>query len=79
MSRYETVIGLEVHAQLKTESKIFCSCSTKFGNDPNAEIRISFKQRGSWSYLGTDALGIARPQHEPRVSTSYACPLAGLV
>lgn len=33
-----------------------------FGNDPDAEIRISFKQRGSWSYLGTDALGIPKNQ-----------------
>jgi aspartyl-tRNA(Asn)/glutamyl-tRNA(Gln) amidotransferase subunit B len=32
---YETVIGLEVHAQLLTESKIFCGCSTKFGALPN--------------------------------------------
>ena len=32
---YEPVIGLEVHAQLLTDSKIFCSCSTKFGADPN--------------------------------------------
>lgn len=32
---YEPVIGLEVHAQLKTESKIFCSCSTSFGASPN--------------------------------------------
>jgi aspartyl-tRNA(Asn)/glutamyl-tRNA(Gln) amidotransferase subunit B len=34
--KYEAVIGLEVHAQLKTESKIFCKCSTKFGQTPNA-------------------------------------------
>ena len=32
---YEPVIGLEVHAQLKTKTKIFCSCSTSFGGPPN--------------------------------------------
>ena len=32
---YEPVIGLEVHAQLLTQSKIFCPCSTAFGGDPN--------------------------------------------
>ena len=34
--KYEPVIGLEVHAQLLTESKIFCGCSTQFGRAPNA-------------------------------------------
>ncbi len=33
---FETVIGLEIHAQLKTRTKIFCGCSTKFGAPPNS-------------------------------------------
>jgi aspartyl-tRNA(Asn)/glutamyl-tRNA(Gln) amidotransferase subunit B len=37
-SKYEAVIGLEVHAQLLTETKIFCSCSSKFGAAPNSNI-----------------------------------------
>ncbi len=35
---YEPVIGLEVHCQLLTESKIFCGCSTRFGNPPNTNV-----------------------------------------
>ena len=35
-TNWETIIGLEVHAQLSTESKIFCGCSTRFGDEPNA-------------------------------------------
>ena len=34
--QFEPVIGLEVHAQLKTKTKIFCGCSTQFGKSPNA-------------------------------------------
>ncbi len=38
MAQYETVIGLEVHAQLLTKSKLFCGCSTVFGNEPNTNV-----------------------------------------
>ena len=37
-ANYEPVIGLEVHVQLLTASKIFCSCSTRFGNPPNTNV-----------------------------------------
>ena len=36
LAKYEPVIGLEVHAQLLTNTKIFCACSTRFGDAPNA-------------------------------------------
>ena len=36
MAKYEVVIGLEVHVQLLTKTKIFCGCSTRFGDAPNA-------------------------------------------
>ena len=36
-TKYEAVIGLEVHAQLLTKSKIFCGCSTVFGAPPNSQ------------------------------------------
>ena len=35
---YETVIGLEIHAQLRTQTKIFCGCSTQFGATPNSQV-----------------------------------------
>ncbi|OLE14118.1 MAG: aspartyl/glutamyl-tRNA amidotransferase subunit B [Acidobacteria bacterium 13_1_20CM_4_56_7] len=37
-AKYEPVIGLEVHVQLLTASKIFCSCSTRFGDPPNTNV-----------------------------------------
>ncbi|MGA8489522.1 MAG: Asp-tRNA(Asn)/Glu-tRNA(Gln) amidotransferase subunit GatB, partial [Terriglobales bacterium] len=37
-AKYEPVIGLEVHVQLLTVSKIFCSCSTRFGAPPNTNV-----------------------------------------
>ncbi len=38
MTEYEAVIGLEVHTELKTLSKIFCSCTTEFGGEPNTHV-----------------------------------------
>jgi len=38
LAKYEPVIGLEVHAQLLTATKIFCGCSTRFGDQPNSNV-----------------------------------------
>lgn len=40
----------------------FANITFEFGNDPDAEIRISFRNQGSWSYIGTDALVIPKSQ-----------------
>lgn len=37
-SKFEAVIGLEVHVQLKTKTKAFCGCSTVFGKEPNSQV-----------------------------------------
>lgn len=38
MSAFETIIGLEVHVQLNTKTKIFCACATSFGEEPNKNV-----------------------------------------
>ena len=38
LARYEAVIGLEVHCQLKTRSKLFCGCANRFGDPPNTNV-----------------------------------------
>src|SRR5438270_11918146 len=38
LAKYEPVIGLEVHVQLLTNTKIFCGCSTRFGDAPNTNV-----------------------------------------
>jgi aspartyl-tRNA(Asn)/glutamyl-tRNA(Gln) amidotransferase subunit B len=58
--KYETVIGLEVHAQLLTETKIFCGCSTKFGAEPNTQsCQICIGMPGVLPVLNKKALEFA--------------------
>ena len=33
--KYEAVIGIEIHVQVRTESKMFCSCANRYGAEPN--------------------------------------------
>jgi aspartyl-tRNA(Asn)/glutamyl-tRNA(Gln) amidotransferase subunit B len=57
---YETVIGLEVHAQLLTESKLFCSDATEYGAEPNTQTSpVSLGHPGTLPYLNRHALELA--------------------
>jgi aspartyl-tRNA(Asn)/glutamyl-tRNA(Gln) amidotransferase subunit B len=57
---FETVIGLEVHVELGTESKIFCSCSTAFGAPPNTNVcPICLGHPGVLPVLNARALELA--------------------
>src|SRR4051794_9308363 len=57
---YETVIGLEVHAQLHTQSKLFCGCSTEFGAEPNTHVcQICLGLPGSLPRLNARAVELA--------------------
>ncbi len=56
----EVVIGLEVHVELKTESKIFCACSTRFGSPPNTQVcPICLGHPGTLPVLNLKALELA--------------------
>ncbi len=58
--KYEAVIGLEVHAQMLTDTKIFCGCSTKFGAEPNTQTcQICIGMPGVLPVLNKKALDFA--------------------
>ncbi len=60
MNTYETVIGLEVHCQLKTATKLFCSCTTKFGSLPNSNTcPICLGHPGVLPVLNHEAVNLA--------------------
>ena len=57
---FETVIGLEIHAELHTKSKIFCSCSTEFGAKPNANTcHICLGLPGTLPVLNEEVVNLA--------------------
>ena len=57
---FETVIGLEVHVELKTKSKVFCHCSTEFGAPPNTNVcPICLAHPGTLPVLNTHAVELA--------------------
>ena len=58
--KYEAVIGLEVHAQMLTDTKVFCGCSTKFGSEPNTQTcEICIGMPGVLPVLNKKALEFA--------------------
>ena len=60
MDRYEAVIGLEVHVELKTKTKLFCGCSTEFGQAPNTQVcPVCLGLPGSTGVLNKKAVELA--------------------
>ncbi|MGO4889734.1 Asp-tRNA(Asn)/Glu-tRNA(Gln) amidotransferase subunit GatB [Anaerobacillus sp. MEB173] len=70
--KFETVIGLEVHSELKTNSKIFCGCSTEFGAPPNTHTcPICLGHPGVLPVLNKQAL-----EYAIRASIALNCEIA---
>src|ERR1700733_1982334 len=60
IKKYEVVIGLEVHVQLGTRTKIFCSCPTSFGAAPNTNVcPVCLGLPGALPVLSKDAVELA--------------------
>lgn len=72
---YQTVIGLEVHLQLSTNSKAFCGCSTKFGQEPNSQTcPVCLGLPGSLPVLNKKAL-----EYAIKVALTLGCQVQEIV
>lgn len=68
---YETVIGLEIHAELSTNTKVFCSCAAEFGSDPNTHIcPVCTGQPGALPVLNKSAVEFA-----VRAGLAFGCEI----
>src|ERR1700683_1237684 len=64
---YEVVVGLEVHAQLLTQTKLFCGDSAAFGAEPNTHVSpVTLAHPGAWPVLNKKAI-------EYDIKTGIAC------
>jgi len=71
MNHWEVVMGLEVHAELSTKSKIFCGCSTAFGAGPNTHVcPVCAGMPGALPKLNRDAV-----EYAIRLGTALGCEI----
>lgn len=68
---YDTVIGLEIHAELSTQTKVFCTCSAEFGGDPNTHIcPVCTGQPGALPIINRDAV-----EYAVRAGLAFGCDI----